>query len=184
MLSKPQQKAISLLVNGATHEKAASASGVSTRTIIRWKKIPEFQKALLEAQNNQEEIVVSEVKRLTSETTIQELYPQAIIELSRILNSSEREANKLKAIQILFSKLPELKPSHSQEGSDRFPIEGIQDTDEGSDLLRKPVEEMTDEELNEAYNQVRYGGSEREAKLDYLSEQSLHHGYLKTLAES
>lgn len=142
MLTSQQKKAIALLANGATQERVASSVGVSARTIIRWKKLPEFQEALLDASQNQQEIVVEEVRKMTSETTIQELYPAAIVELGRILNSSEREANKLKAIQILFSKLPEIKPNQE---ADSFPIKG----DWGEEA--EEIKNLSDEELQRLY---------------------------------
>ena len=48
-LTPKQRKAISCLVDGGNFTRASLAAGVSTRTITRWRELPDFDAALKHA---------------------------------------------------------------------------------------------------------------------------------------
>jgi hypothetical protein len=50
ILGRKQEEAIAALLTKRNVEEAAQAAGISTRTLMRWLKIPAFQKAYLEAR--------------------------------------------------------------------------------------------------------------------------------------
>jgi hypothetical protein len=50
ILGRKQEKAIAALLTKRNVEEAAQAAGLSTRTLMRWLKIPAFQKAYREAR--------------------------------------------------------------------------------------------------------------------------------------
>jgi hypothetical protein len=50
ILGRKQEEAIAALLTKRNVEEAAQAAGISTRTLMRWLKIPAFQKAYREAR--------------------------------------------------------------------------------------------------------------------------------------
>jgi hypothetical protein len=50
ILGRKQEEAIAALLTKRNVEEAAQAAGISPRTLMRWLKIPEFQKAYREAR--------------------------------------------------------------------------------------------------------------------------------------
>jgi len=50
MLGRKQEEAIAALLTQRNVEEAARAAGIGTSTLLRWLKLPEFQKAYREAR--------------------------------------------------------------------------------------------------------------------------------------
>ena len=50
ILGRKQEEAIAALLTKRNVEEAAQAAGIGTRTLMRWLKIPEFQKAYRDAR--------------------------------------------------------------------------------------------------------------------------------------
>jgi hypothetical protein len=51
-LGRKQEEAIAALLTKRNVDEAAQAAGIGTRTLLRWLKIPEFQKAYREARRH------------------------------------------------------------------------------------------------------------------------------------
>jgi|SRR5580700_348262 alkylhydroperoxidase family enzyme len=49
-LGRKKEQAVIALLNARSYEEAAKSIGVSAKTLLRWQKLPEFEKALRESR--------------------------------------------------------------------------------------------------------------------------------------
>lgn len=101
-LSKKSQ-AISVLSKGGTIDQAAEAAGVHRVTVIRWKKEPEFAKALDRESMSENDITVSGLNMLA---------PQALVVLQKALSMEENvPQSALRAADLVLKRLHEMMPT-------------------------------------------------------------------------
>lgn len=118
-LTTEQLQAIKMLANGDSHPQIAAALGVSTKTIQRWLKKPEFTQALTDVQVRTLEQTVEAATNDISEK-IQRLVPKAIKTLETYLDDPKaRGSDRLRAAQILGNwaglNQPQIQPERSAE---------------------------------------------------------------------
>lgn len=100
-LGEEKLKAVALLAAGKTKTEAAKKLGVHRKTIENWSKSPDFQKALMDIQDETIEKAIEETS-LTISEQVQALLPDAFNVLANIVkNPDSRNADKLKAIQLI-----------------------------------------------------------------------------------
>jgi len=100
-LGEEKLKAVALLATGKTKTETAKELGVHRKTIENWSKSPDFQKALMDTQDEVVEKAIEETS-LTISEQVQALLPDAFKVLADVLkNPDSRNADKLKAIQLL-----------------------------------------------------------------------------------
>ncbi|MEM7592352.1 MAG: helix-turn-helix domain-containing protein [Cyanobacteria bacterium P01_A01_bin.83] len=100
-LGEEKLKAVALLAAGKTKIQTAKELGVHRKTIENWSKSPDFQKALMDTQDEVVEKAIEETS-LTISEQVQALLPDAFKVLADVLkNPDSRNADKLKAIQLL-----------------------------------------------------------------------------------
>ncbi len=108
-----------MLANGGSHPQVAEALGISTKTIQRWLKKPEFAQALADVQVKTVEKAVEAVATDIS-GQIQRLVPKAIKTLETYLDDPKaRGSDRLRAAQILGNwaglNQPQIQPEQSAE---------------------------------------------------------------------
>ncbi|MGB3640562.1 MAG: helix-turn-helix domain-containing protein [Rivularia sp. (in: cyanobacteria)] len=100
-LGEEKLKAVALLATGKTKVETAKELGVHRKTIENWSKSPDFQKALMDTQDEIVEKAIEETS-LTISEQVQALLPDAFKVLADIVkNPDSRNADKLKAVQLL-----------------------------------------------------------------------------------
>jgi hypothetical protein len=101
-LSKKSQ-ALAVLSKGGTIEQAAEAAGVHRITVIRWKKDPEFAKALERESMTENDITVSGLNMLA---------PQALVVLQKALAMEDNiPPSALRAADLVLKRLHEMMPT-------------------------------------------------------------------------
>ena len=96
-LSRRGEKILIALLEHPTQEKAAVAAEVSTSTLWRWRRKPEFQKALLEARRD---LYAQSMARLQ-----QGLPAAATTVLRTMVEPSASHTAKLRAAQMVFDNV-------------------------------------------------------------------------------
>ena len=100
LLKKSQ--AIAVLSKGGTIEQAAEAAGVHRITVIRWKKDPEFLKALERESMSENDVTVSGLNMLA---------PQALVVLQKALAMEDNIPHSaLRAADLVLKRLHEMQP--------------------------------------------------------------------------
>jgi hypothetical protein len=98
-----QSQAIAVLSKGGTIDQAAEAAGVHRATVIRWKKNPEFSKALDRESMQENDVTVSGLSMLA---------PQALIVLQKALAMDENIPHSaLRAADLVLKRLHEMQPT-------------------------------------------------------------------------
>lgn len=97
-----QSQAVTVLSKGGTIEQAAEAAGVHRITVIRWKKDPEFQKALERESMQENDVTVSGLNMLA---------PQALVVLQKALSmEGDVPHSALRAADLVLKRLHEMQP--------------------------------------------------------------------------
>jgi purine nucleoside permease len=100
LLKKSQ--AIAVLSKGGTIDQAAEAAGVHRVTVIRWKKDPEFLKALEKESMQENDVTVSGLNMLA---------PQALVVLQKALSmETDVPHSALRAADLVLKRLHEMQP--------------------------------------------------------------------------
>ena len=104
-LTPEQRVAIEGLASGHTVQKAAELAGVSSRTLLRWKKLPAFKASLEQVRNSiaTASIEIIQESKLSAPSNfserIIELVDQSFTVLEEVItNRNEATRNRLKAI--------------------------------------------------------------------------------------
>lgn len=101
LLKKSQ--AIAVLSKGGTIEQAAEAAGVHRATVLRWKKEPEFLKALDRESMVENDVTVSGLNMLA---------PQALVVLQKALAMEDGVPHSaLRAADLVLKRLHEMQPT-------------------------------------------------------------------------
>lgn len=95
-LGRKQEEAIAALLSHRNIEEAARATGVGTRTLIRWLKLPEFGKAYREARR---EAVHQSVARMQQATGA-----AATIVMKLMTDPNVPAAVRLRAAECVFDR--------------------------------------------------------------------------------
>jgi predicted transcriptional regulator len=106
-LTSQQLQAVSLLASGKSKVEVASMLGISTKTVQRWTKIPEFTQAVTDVHSRSVQKVVektSEDISRQSQEVIQRLVPKALMVIHEYLTDpSAKASDRLKACHIIGS---------------------------------------------------------------------------------
>lgn len=106
-LSPKQLEAISGVVQGLPSSQIAKTIGVSTRTLERWRKIPEFAAAITRIQGSASRQVEAElVSNVTSVTSrLENLASKSLDTLEQILDNPEaRSSDRIQAAKLLLGE--------------------------------------------------------------------------------
>jgi purine nucleoside permease len=91
-----------VLSKGGTIDQAAEAAGVHRVTVIRWKKDPEFLKALEKESMQENDVTVSGLNMLA---------PQALVVLQKALSmETDVPHSALRAADLVLKRLHEMQP--------------------------------------------------------------------------
>ena len=94
-LGRKQEAAIAALLTQRNVDDAARAAGISARTLLRWQKVPEFQKAYREARK---EAFGQAIARITQATG-----PAATTLFKVMVDPATPAATKVRAADSIFS---------------------------------------------------------------------------------
>lgn len=101
-----------MLAAGYSNQEVASKTSVTTRTIVRWKSEPEFQKLLKEASMRMFDAAIAELCLGSVEAAKQ---------LREIINDENVPARvKISAIQCLLGTASRVRDWHNQERLERI----------------------------------------------------------------
>jgi len=123
-LTPQQLQAVSMLANGKNHVEIALELGITTKTVQRWIKKPEFAQAVADVQLKAIEKTVertSEEIARHSQEIIQRLVPKALKVINDYLSdSSAKGSDRLRAVHIVGSwaglnQQTQVKPEQSAE---------------------------------------------------------------------
>lgn len=106
-LTPEQLQAVQMLANGKTHAEIGSELGITTKTMQRWTKKPEFNQALADVQFRTVEKTIertSEDIAQQSQEVIQRLVPRALKVLNEYLgDQNAKGSDRLRACHIIGS---------------------------------------------------------------------------------
>lgn len=106
-LTPKQLQAVNLLAKGKTQIEIASLLGISTKTVQRWTRKPEFIQAIADVQSRAVEKTIEKTAEdisRHSQEVIQRLVPKALMVIHEYLNnSSAKGSDRLRAVHIIGS---------------------------------------------------------------------------------
>lgn len=117
-LSPKQLEAISGILQGLPSSRIAKTIGVSTRTLERWRKIPEFAAAITRIQGNASRQVEAEiVSDITSVTSrLDNLASKSLDCLEQIIDNPEaRSSDRIQAARLLLGEWQRTQTSTMHE---------------------------------------------------------------------
>lgn len=112
-LSSKQLEAISAILKGLAPGQIAKLVGVSTRTLERWRKLPEFAAAISRIQENaSRKVEVELVKDATNlSCRLERLASKSLDTLEQILDNPEvRTSDRVQAAKLLLTEWQRAQP--------------------------------------------------------------------------
>lgn len=145
--SRKKEAAFELFARGYSHPAISLETGISTRTLSRWKRDYEIQINSRAAINPKSDSEIATAAQNTTSQRIDDLLDLALDNLEDILNDLElKTTDKLRAISIVgeWSRLGKSNPAvQKTECEFPFPMEG------GEQSLE--VKDLSDDELRKVY---------------------------------